>query len=424
MARLLEHQGKGLLREAGLAVPDGRPATTAEEAASIAARIGGPVVVKAQLQAGGRGKAGAVRFAATPAEAEQAAADLIGAEIKGSVVTTLLVEERLDIVREFYAGVILDSARGARRPVLMVGLQGGVDIESVRDEAIHRLHVSPQRGLEAGAVAAALAGAGLPHDVLVRLDAVCVRLARAHRDLDCHALEVNPLVLTTHGDLVCADCKMQIDNAAAYRHPEMGIEVARDFGHPPTPLDLVGWGIEKADLRGSGFVMDMGHDGVSPGAIGFHPIGGGSAMMAMDALSRIGLTPANYADTSGNPVGSKIYRVAKVVLSQPGIQGYLLGGFMMANQEQWHHAHAVVKALREVLPRRPGFPCVLLVCGNKEEESLAILREGLADCGGATRVEIYGRDHVTDTLFIAGRMKALVEEYQAELEGGDGADVR
>jgi succinyl-CoA synthetase beta subunit len=123
-------------------------------------------------------------------------------------------------------------------------------------------------------------------------------------------------------------------------------------------------------------------------------------------------------------VGSKIYRVAKVVLSQPGIQGYLLGGFMMANQEQWHHAHAVVKALREVLPDRPGFPCVLLVCGNKEEESLAILREGLADCGGATRVEIYGREHVTDTLFIAGRMKALVEEYQTELEGGDGADVR
>ena len=232
---------------------------------------------------------------------------------------------------------------------------------------------------------------------------MCVALVRAHRDLDCYALEVNPIVLTTAGGLICADCKMQIDNAAAYRHPEMGIEVARDFGHQPTPLDLVGWGIEKADLRGSGFVMDMGHDGVSPGAIGFHPIGGGSAMMAMDALSRIGLTPANYADTSGNPVASKIYRVAKVVLSQPGIQGYLLGGFMMANQEQWHHAHAVVKALREVLPGRPGFPCVLLVCGNKEEESLAILREGLADCARSDPVEIYGRDHVTDTLFIAGQ---------------------
>jgi succinyl-CoA synthetase beta subunit len=424
VARLLEHQGKGLLREAGLVVPAGRLAATAEAAASVAGEIGGPVVVKAQLLAGGRGKAGAVRFADTPAEASQAAGNLLGAVVRGATVDTVLVEERLDIVRELYAGVILDTARDARRPVLMVSLQGGVDVESVPDEVIHRLHVSPQHGLRAGAVAAVLGGAGLPGELVERLDEVCVRLARAHREFDCFALEINPLVVTASGDLVCADCKMQIDNAAVFRHPEMGIEVARDFGHQPTALDLVGWSIEKADLRGSGFVMDMGHDGVSPDAIGFHPIGGGSAMMAMDALSRVGLTPSNYADTSGNPVGSKIYRVAKVVLSQPGIQGYLLGGFMMANQEQWHHAHAVVKALREVLPDRPGFPCVLLVCGNKEEESLAILREGLADCEGASRVEIYGREYVTDTLFIAGRMLALVEEYQAELEGGDGAHVR
>jgi succinyl-CoA synthetase beta subunit len=143
----------------------------------------------------------------------------------------------------------------------------------------------------------------------------------------------------------------------------------------------------------------------------------------LDALNQVHLRPANYADTSGNPVGSKIYRVAKVVLSQPNIQGYLLGGFMMANQEQWHHGHAVVKALRETLPQRPGLPCVLLVCGNKEEESLAILREGLADCPGASRVEIYGQEHVTDTLFVAGRMRVLVEDYQAELKGGDHARV-
>jgi succinyl-CoA synthetase beta subunit len=205
---------------------------------------------------------------------------------------------------------------------------------------------------------------------------------------------------------------MEIDNNSVFRHPEMGIEVARDFGHDPTELDLIGWGIEEADQRGSGFLMSMGFDEKTPGYIGYHPIGGGSAMLGMDALSKVGLKVANYADTSGNPVGSKIYRVAKVVLSQPGIDGYLLGGFMMANQEQWHHAHAIVKALRETLPQRPGLPCLLLLCGNKEEESLAILREGLADVPGGERIEIYGREHVTDTGFIAQKMLSMVHEYQ------------
>ena len=421
MARLLEFQGKGLLGEAGLPVPRGRKASNPDEAETIAEEIGRPVAVKAQLHAGGRGKAGAIGFAGSPAEARAAAEALLGTEIKGFAIDSLLVEERLDIDREFYVGIIIDSARTGRRPLFMFSSEGGVDIESVADEAIHRLHISPLRGLEVHEVVDLLVGANVPDELLVPLATICSRLAGAHREYDCFALEINPLVLSRQGELVCADCKMQIDNAAVFRHPEMDIDVARDFGHEPTPLDLIGWSIERADLRGSGFVMDMGYDGVSPDYIGFHPIGGGSAMMAMDALNQVRLKPANYADTSGNPVGSKIYRVAKVVLSQPNIQGYLLGGFMMANQEQWHHAHAVVKVLREVLPEKPGLPCVLLVCGNKEEESLAILREGLAECAGASRVEIYGRDHVTDTLFIAGRMRTLVEEYQAELKGGDRA---
>jgi len=132
----------------------------------------------------------------------------------------------------------------------------------------------------------------------------------------------------------------------------------------------------------------------------------------VDGLTRVGLKIPNYADTSGNPTAAKVYRAAKVIFSQPGIEGYMLGGFMFANQEQWHHAHGVVKALREELPKRPGFPCVLLLCGNKEEESLKILREGTADCPG--RIEIYGADKVYETQFLATRMKALIQEYRKE----------
>ncbi|HHY94050.1 MAG TPA: succinyl-CoA synthetase subunit beta [Firmicutes bacterium] len=418
MARLLEYQGKQWLRKAGLLVPQGRVASSPEEAGRIAGEIGKPVAVKAQVQAGGRGKSGAVRLVQTADEAVAAAAAILGGEIKGFPVRQVLVEEKLDVVAEFYASVVVNSARTARCPMLMFSPEGGVDIESVPEDKIHRLPFSSLHGLEVYEVIELLVAAGVPNDYLLKLANFLVGLAAAYRKYDCFTLEINPLVLTGAGEIVAADCKMEVDNSSVYRHPEMGIEVARDFGHEPTELDLIGWGIEKTDLRGSGFVMSMGFDEKSPGYIGYHPIGGGSAMMGMDALNDVNLKPANYADTSGNPVASKVYRVAKVILSQPNIEGYLLGGFMMANQEQWHHAHAVVKALREVLPRRPGLPCVLLLCGNKEEESLQILREGLAGVPGATRVEIYGRERVTDTGFIGRRMRALVEEYREEQRKG------
>lgn len=414
MAKLLEYQGKGWLRKAGLPVPQGRAASTPEEARQIAEEIGKPVAVKAQVQAGGRGKSGAVKLVDTPEEAQAAAAAILGTEIKGYPVRQVLVEEKLAIAKEFYMTFIVNSARDARCPMLMFSTEGGMDIESVPEEKIFKLLVSPSKGLKTYEAIDLCEKAGIPNEQLGVFASFMTKLSSAYKKYDCFTLEINPLVMTEDGKLVAADCKMDVDNSSVFRHQDMGIEIARDFGHEPTELDIMGWGIEKTDLRGSGFVMSMGFDEKSPGYIGYHPIGGGSAMMGMDALNNVNLKPANYADTSGNPVGSKIYRVAKVVLSQPNIDGYLLGGFMMANQEQWHHAHAVVKALREVLPKKPGLPCVLLLCGNKEKESLEILREGLNDVEGATRVEIYGREYVTDTKFIGERILALSKEYRAE----------
>jgi succinyl-CoA synthetase beta subunit len=132
----------------------------------------------------------------------------------------------------------------------------------------------------------------------------------------------------------------------------------------------------------------------------------------VDALNRQGLKIADYADTSGNPTAAKVYRAAKVIISQPDIEGYMLGGFIVANQEQWHHAHGVVKALREELPKRPGFPCVILLCGNKEKESMEILKEGTADLKNQNPIEIYGSDKVYETEFLAKRMRALIDEYR------------
>ena len=134
-------------------------------------------------------------------------------------------------------------------------------------------------------------------------------------------------------------------------------------------------------------------------------------MLGADALTRHGLKLANYTDTSGNPTAAKVYRIIKIILSQPNIDGYVMMGAAIANQEQWHHAHALVRALREELVNRPNFPVVILIAGNKEAESLEILREGLK--GLPARIELYGREYVNNVDYVAERMRKLVEEYQA-----------
>lgn len=419
MARFLEYQGKEWLAKAGLPVPKGRPASTPEEAKHVAEWIGGPVAVKGQVHAGGRGKAGIVKLVNTPEEAERAAAEILAKTVKGLPVRQVLVEEKLDIQKEFYCSFVINGAREARSPMVMFSTEGGMDIESVPEEKIVKMFIDPVNGLQSYDGVDLANQAGIPPKDLSKFAALLSKLSQTYKKYDCQTLEINPLIMTGSGALICADCKMEIDNSAVGRNPEFGFEIARDLPGEPTELDFIGWGIEETDARGTGFLMNMGYDEVSPGYIGYHPIGGGSAMMGLDALNKVGLKPANYADTSGNPVGSKIYRVAKSVLSQPNIDGYLLGGFMMANQEQWHHAHAIVKVLREILPtKKPGLPCVLLLCGNREDESLEILRTGLADMmtpeGPGKRIEIYGKEHVTDTQFIGERLLVLSREYRAE----------
>jgi succinyl-CoA synthetase beta subunit len=421
MARFLEYQGKEWLAKAGMPVPKGRPASTPEEAKQVAEWIGGPVAVKGQVHAGGRGKAGIVKLVNTPEEAAAAAAEILSKTVQGLPVRSVLVEEKLDIKKEFYCSFVVNGSREARSPMLMFSLEGGMDIESVPEEKLLQVFIDPINGLQSYDAVDIAAKAGVAAKDLGKFAQFLTKLSQTYKKYDCQMLEINPFIMTGAGDLICADCKMEIDNSAVGRHPEFNIDIARDLPGEPTELDYIGWSIEETDARGTGFLMNMGYDEVSPGYIGYHPIGGGSAMMGLDALNQVGLFPANYADTSGNPVGSKIYRVAKSVLSQPNIDGYLLGGFMMANQEQWHHANAIVKVLREILPtQKPGLPCVLLLCGNREDESLEILHKGLADLmtpeGPGKRIEIYGKEHVTDTKFIGERLLALSKEYRAEKE--------
>jgi len=414
MSKLLEYQGKQLLKAQGVPVPQGAVVATPEGAYEAAASLHRPVALKAQIGVTGRFKAGGVRFADTPEKARQAARELIGAEIKGARVEKVLVEELLAIAHEMYAGVIVNDSYRIKGPVIMFSTRGGIDIEDVaarEPEMVASRDVNILEGFDLSGARELVSRFNIPVHAIGPVASTVHALYQVFRKYDARSAEINPLVLTQDGRVFPADCRIVLDQASIFRHPELGIEFPREIGRPPTELESIGWKIEEGDYRGTGYFVQLAWGfKAGEGYVGFHGLGGGGAMLGADALMRHGLKLANYAETSGNPTASKVYRVVKLVFSQPNIDGYVMMGAMMASQEQWHHAHALVRVLREELALRPGFPVVILIAGNKEKESLAILQEGLRGLPG--RIEVYGRDHVYDVDFIAGRMKALVEEYR------------
>ena len=414
MPKLLEYQGKRLLREQGVPVPEGEIATTPQEAGKIAEKIAKPVAIKAQIGATGRFKAGGIKFASTPDEAESVAKDLLGKEIKGLRVEKVLIEEQLDIDRELYAGIIVDDSYKVKGPVLMFSTQGGVDIEEVAAESpdmVVSLNINVLNGITVKDTQELVSRFNIPLPLIESLSEMVYGLYEVFWKYSARSAEINPLVVTRDGRFYPADCRIVIDQSSVFKHPELEIDYPREIGRPPTELERIAWRVEEEDYRGTGFFIQLA-EGFGPGEgyVGFHGLGGGGAMLGGDALMRHGLKLANYAESSGNPTASKVYRVVKLVFSQPDIDGFVLMGAMVANQEQWHHAHALVRALREELKNRPDFPVVILIAGNKEKESLEILKRGLE--GLPARIEIYGRDYVYNVDFIAERMKKLVEEYR------------
>jgi succinyl-CoA synthetase beta subunit len=422
MARLYEYQGKEVLSKIGIPVPKGRSAASPSEAKKIAEEIGKPCVVKAQVWATGRFKAGGIKFAKSPAETEEAARALIGAEIKGLKVEKVLIEEQLDVEREFYVGVIVSNSYKIKGPVLIFSSEGGSSIEEVsarNPERIGRLNVDYLRGVgleEAKTLVSQVSFDGTPvsKELKEALSKIVVQVYKAFKDYDARSLEINPLILTKGKVILAADCHVTIDDNSVFRHPELGIALPRDMERPPTELEKKAWKIEEGDYRGTGYFSQMTPKVEGEGWLGFHGIGGGGAMLGASAFVARGFKIANYADTSGDPPASKIYSVIRCILEQP-IDGYVLMGACLANQEQWHHAHALVKVFKEEAKKRPGFPVIMLIGGNKEKETHEIIREGFKNL--PLRWELYGREYIYDTDFIANRVEALVKEYQKAKKG-------
>jgi succinyl-CoA synthetase beta subunit len=388
-----------------------------EQAQQLIAELAYPLVVKAQVYAGRRGKAGGVRFVNNEAELMAAVSDLFSSSIRGLEVDMLLIEERVDVQQEIYVGVTADPS--ARTPVLIVCADGGVDIEEVAEknpQAILRLPVDILRGVFIHDALGLLKGlTDLTSRQKLQVAQVLCNLYEAYREYDCKLIEINPLALTGNG-VVALDARVDIDGDAMSRHTDLGIDVAEEAGERgSTLLEQIAGTIDHGDHRGTVHFVQIDPDmsfikehNFIP--IGFDCVGAGASLTMMDELVPLGFYPVNFCDSSGNPVASKLYRITKVIFSQPGIEGYVFVS-CVSSQQLDNTARGIIKALKELYPTtggQPNIPTLLCFRGAWDEDAIQLLRDQGISSGRWVRV--LGRD-VTEK-DAATTFQALYQEWK------------
>src|SRR6266487_5892281 len=369
MARLQEHQGKAILAANGFKIPRGRAALNTDEAVRVAKELGSEVVVKIQAWTTGRAGIGGVAFAKKPEEVRAHTKRMLAMKVGQFPVEAVLVEEKIDIDREFFLSFAIDDA--VRAPMIIFAAGGGTGIEE-RAASTRRIACDVNRGPLDSAVKEAVGSCGLSRAHATQLADSIRQLFTAARTVEARSLEINPLVLTKNGEFVAADCRITIDDYAVARHPDLEIEIAREFDHPPTALERVAYAVEQNDHRGTFYLAQLATTASkgSKGLVGFHGAGGGGSMMSMDAIVNAGFTIANFTDTSGNPSASKVYRAARIILAQLDLVGYFGSGSGVASQEQYWSAYGLAKAFWEL---DLDIPAVIRLGGNTEDRAVDIL---------------------------------------------------
>ncbi|MEP0772876.1 MAG: ADP-forming succinate--CoA ligase subunit beta [Acidobacteriota bacterium] len=362
-----EYQAKEILARYGVTIPRGRVITRPEEARGAAEEYGGRVVVKAQVHAGGRGKAGGVKLAKTPEEAVQVASQILGMTLvskqtgpEGRLVRKALVEEALDIDKEFYLGVVLDRSVGL--PVMMASRFGGMEIEEVaaeHPEAILKEHFDPVTGLAAFQCRKLGFALGLEGETFRQFTRFVAALARAYNDTDASLAEINPLLITAQGNVLALDAKMNFDDNALTRHPD--IAAMRDLDEEdPFEVEASRYDLNYIKLDGS---------------IGCMVNGAGLAMATMDIIKLHGGSPANFLDVGGGASQERVEQAFRILLSDPAVKGVLInifGGIVRCDML----AAGVVAAAKKV---GLAIPLVVRLEGTNVEEGKRILAEsGLA----------------------------------------------
>ncbi len=410
MARLFEHQGKALLNEEGLSIPRGRVAGSIGEAEEIIRTMGGRVALKALVLQTGRGKRGGIRLTDGIGEATAAAEELFSRGLDGNPLDKILIEEKVADSEEFLAGITLDDR--IKGPVLLFSRQGGVDIEELAQGdpgQIGRIGIDYQKGIDPVLIGRTLQDLSFPADSIPPFTAALEKLWLVFKKYEMTSLEINPFFYSPADGLIAGDCKAMVDDYAVFRLPDIQpmIDIPRDFGHPPTKLERQAWLVEKDDFRGTFYFNQLVPEIKDKGYIGYHGGGGGGSMAGLDKMARLGLKPASYVDTSGNPPGSKVYRAVKLILSIPGIQGYLCFSDAVANQDLTVTARGIIKAVKEILP---AFPCIVRLVGSRANESRRLCRAAAEKWG--LNLEYYAEER--STAWCIERMKDLIEKGRVQ----------
>jgi succinyl-CoA synthetase beta subunit len=353
---LHEHQAAEIFAAHGLRTNGGEVAFTPGDAEALAQAAGGPVVIKAQVHTGGRGKAGGVKFARTPAEAREAAAVILGLDIRGHIVRKVLVAPAADIAQELYLGVTLDRAR--RQNVVMASAEGGVDIEEVarvRPDRIVRALVDPFLGLHAWQARQIGFTLGLAADKVPGFATIARQLYETYVAEDATLVEINPLVLTGNGDWLALDAKMTIDDNALFRHPDF--EPLRDLeAEDPTELDARQSGISFVKLGGN---------------IGCIVNGAGLAMATMDAVKLHGGEPANFLDVGGGASADQVAKAFSLVTADTNVRAILINIFGGITR-----GDVVAQGITEALQRvAVPVPIVVRLSGTNAEEGRRLLSQ-------------------------------------------------
>ncbi len=354
--KLHEYQAKQLFARYGIPIPRGRITTNAAEAKQIAEELGGKVVIKSQVLVGGRGKAGGIRLARSPKEAEELATIILGMEIKGLRVRKILVDEAVGINREIYLGITND--RAARRPVIMASSAGGVDIEEIAQhnpEKIIKVNIDPLLGLRDYQARDVAMGIDLPRIHWRPFMEIAKGLWRAYNDTDATLAEINPLVINSEQKLMALDGKMLVDDNALFRHSDLS-EVRDQDDEAPSEIEARKYGLSYIQLNGN---------------IGCMVNGAGLAMASMDIIKLFGGEPANFLDIGGGAGADKVSAALRIILSDVNVKAVLInifGGITRCDEV----ARGILTALVEV---KPNVPMVVRLVGTNAEEGMQLLAD-------------------------------------------------
>jgi len=353
---LFEYQGKQYFAKFGIPVSDGRPADSVDEALAAAEAVGYPAVVKAQVQVGGRGKAGGIKLAANVEEVRTHATAILGMDIKGHVVKRVWIEKATDIAEEYYASFTLD--RAAKKHLAMVSAKGGVDIEAVAEEdptAIAKLHIDPVAGLSADQARQLVDEAGLNPKARDGAADLLIQLYRCFTEGDCDLAEVNPLVLTTDDKVHALDAKVTLDDNAAFRHPEW------DEYRSMQVMD------DRERMAKERGLQYIGLDG----SVGILANGAGLAMSTLDVVNQVGGEAANFLDIGGGANADVVASALEVIDSDPRVKSIFInifGGVTRGEQV----AQGIVEGMARV---NIEAPIVIRLDGTNAEQGRAILAE-------------------------------------------------